>query len=877
MHTMQETKQADAALALILHAHDQENLSLDPQFVRALLSEVFDRAIEEHEFRAHLTDMVDIGVLEPLGEGSGISLEFADEGTERAKALAKDVPKSSRRKIEYLLEEYTDLSPDERRQFGQEVLGNLPAESTLDVQRATELSPDGYIANAILIDVDVSQEPLYYAEYHFDDPDSIEWPVTIHKVRNNFRKELGLGGSDWAFTWARDERHFRVISTHPLPSQANYYYSSLTRLTHEEVEGIPEGLGLKVIEEVLVDAIDDTLKEKGWHKERNKNLFVRYGDRSRRWAGSLRFTQYPAIDVGVETGANSDGEVPETLGLVADARTRQRVTVADWFASGHDAENLVQHANQLLDSAEEEDTVGAFEVLPERETCNLCHPERLEGTEEDPEQVYVTLPYKKDRTEPVLTENLAIQNDVLEDALGSSPRRPPTAINPDERIKRTFEWGHQHLPETLDVNHFGFRVRKGRVGVKDLAQSEKPMWKLRPPALSFDADKQGDAVSRDPRDIFQYGPYCGQRAVRLSALICPETLSRDQTAEFKKRLSEAYEDANLGTLLVDDARIITYSSNRLDPVRGGLQALRTDNDEPGVVVGIAPATSDGLYGGFKDAAAGIAGLACQHCKLGTAKQIANGSYSTAKLFALQVFLKSLEEDEIPWHLSKALPQRRTLYVGVGYSRYPQTDQEHTSFASITRDDGLQPRWEPLDFPMSPERYFDEVNADNLIEFLSNKVAHDPSIQRVAVLRHGDVYPAEIDAFTEAYEQEARRWDFDFIGLTETRLRLFERDPEPTNPEAGLLYVPAEDRCLLSMSTLPGDTVPEGSVRLLEARRALGQTPIEDIGREIYDQAFLNWGSPAKPPKDPLPVDLAEKMARLATRVNNPRVFEHFPL
>jgi hypothetical protein len=80
-----------------------------------------------------------------------------------------------------------------------------------------------------------------------------------------------------------------------------------------------------------------------------------------------------------------------------------------------------------------------------------------------------------------------------------------------------------------------------------------------------------------------------------------------------------------------------------------------------------------------------------------------------------------------------------------------------------------------------------------------------------------------------------------------------------------------------MSSLPGDTIPEGSVQLLEATRAVGETPIEDIGREIYDQAFLNWGSPAKPPKDPLPVDLAEKMARLATRVSDPRVFEHFPL
>jgi argonaute-like protein implicated in RNA metabolism and viral defense len=242
-----------------------------------------------------------------------------------------------------------------------------------------------------------------------------------------------------------------------------------------------------------------------------------------------------------------------------------------------------------------------------------------------------------------------------------------------------------------------------------------------------------------------------------------------------------------------------------------------------------------------------------------------------------VFLKSLGEGEIPWHLKEALPTQRTLYVGVGYSRYPSKDQEQTSFASITRDDGLQPRWEPLDFPLSPERYFDSVNAEELIGFLSNQVARDPSIERVVVLRHGDVYPAELEAFQEAYEQEERHWDFDFVGLTDTHLRLFERDPEPTNPESGLIYVPDEDRCLLSMSSLPGDTIPEGSVQLLEATRAVGETPIEDIGREIYDQAFLNWGSPAKPPKDPLPVDLAEKMARLATRVSDPRVFEHFPL
>lgn len=858
-------------LAFIFKKQRDAGLALEAGFARAVLSEVESRSVDQIEFRVACTSLVDSGVLEPL-VGEPPSLHWTDSGYELADSYSMRIDEALKRRVVAIVQEYARLPAEQREAYRLALLANVPVESRVLVRRAFPTDASQYSVNAAIVASRPSKRSFMVSRYRLEGAQRLKFQPKMDSVKERFLKELSLSPPDWAVAWVEEDETVTAVASASLPDSHPYYQARLVSVESSSAREIPTDRLDFLMGEVFLLGLQASAKAGGWNKERLGQVFYDFSARTRRRAEGVTFTEYPTMRVELlRLDASAGGRPASHLALVADPGWHQFVTVYDWTDSGLPVNALTEASTQF-----EED--GAFQILPELEPCSLRNPLEAGQVKRPDQKLDVELKYGG-KTRSVPADRIALRRDSLDFALEGPASRPKTALEPPKRLGRARAWLKEIVPSKLEMKGFEFKVIHSDPELSRFAPGAEGnrAWQLNPPRLQFYSPRQRGIGSTDPRALFTFGPFSGPRTVRLIGCLLPSDLDRERALQFIGKLGDAYASAGLGTLESGRCALLYYGGSNVEETQAGLRSLPVLGSSPEVVLIIGRDGVGATYGHGKDLVAGIAYRPSQFCYLSTAVKVADGSYPTAKGLALQTYLKTLGRGETPWQLGETVSKKRTLFVGIGYSRRLETGEEVSSHASLSLSEGVGITWKALGFSMRPRRYFDPALAESFIRFLEVEAAHYPGLERIVVLRRGDVYPAEVNAIKSKLHSAKIDWKLDFVGLSESNIRIFRKVEPPENPEAGLLFLLGENRCLLSVSALPNEEIPEGSVKLLELTRVIGSTPMSEIGREVYDQTFLCWGSPSKPPKVPLPLDLAEKVAELALLVSRPEVFDYFPL
>ena len=857
-------------LAFILKAMVGLKGGLDWRLARAVLSDVSESFIDDIEFRVICTSLVDRGILKPLMSDQ-VLLAWEDDGQEIASSYSKNNSDEVQRHIIGLVNEYKALPDKGRNEFLKSLLMNIPSESPITVRRATPADPGLFNTNVIVIDIERKSDMFNIAKYKVHDTDRLFYEWNIYKVKYKFIKEMALMPPQWITGWIESDDSYAIVSSRELPDSAPYYYAR--SVAYEKgAHYLPADRVQFIEKEVIIEAMREAADSQGWSKEQFNQVFFNFSDRTRIKQKGIWFTQYPTMTVELNRIQTSDGSSSRSsYALVADPGFHQRITIFDWIDSGLQMSTI----SELTDETEEE---YPFSILPDIGPCSIEEPIEKIYVSSPREEITVNPKYRKG---PIKVESglIAFNQDMLKKAFGGFPSRPRTSMKPPQRLSLTRDWLNRLFPMNFNMEGFKISVRDLSPSLEILSSipDKNVLWQLIPPKLTFNKSRQQKDTTMDPRSIFRYGPLDGPRTVHVAACAVPSSFSKGEMETFLSILSDVSMTARLTRLDTANCTKIIYDERNLDRLKTGIQSLPSPGEEREIILVIGRPTARKVYRASKDLAASVAERPCQFCKVSTARRIAKGSRMTAKLFALQMFIKTLRAGECPWKLAETVSKKRTLFIGVGYSRKPGTKEEYTSYASLSLSDGTDIHWRPLDFPVRPRRYLDPEMVDAFVDFLKVESARHPEIERIVLLRRGDVYPNEISSIEEKLQEAKVAWEFDFVGVTDSNIRIFKNAEPPENPGAGLLMLIGDDRCLISMSALPNVDVPEGSVRLLELNRAIGSTSISEIGREVYDQSFLCWGSPSKPPKAPLPLVLAEKVSGLELNVTRQEVFRFFPL
>lgn len=841
---------------------------LDYELLRACASEAMGAQYEDADFQLALANLVDLRIL--VQADRRFPLQLAQNGYSLAESHGATLVSEQRQHVVKFVLHAAQLAPAERIQLCHEVVASLPAEPFVAVRRAVPAETAKYAVNAAAVEISPTGEELYTATYILDGRDRLSFPTKLEKVRNRFIKDLDLKLPDWAVAWNEDEETFGVVSSRPLPVDMPYYQATIRANERGTVTQVPDARRAHVESTLLLGLLEDAMAGNGWRKLRFDADFVNPLDQSTQVVDGLRWTQNPLMRVEL-VSLDSKASEPESAryGIVADPGQRQVVTVSDWVISGQPIDALIAAIRSSQDHP-------ALQILPDADQCELTNPSQLRSVRSPRDELEVRLTFGN-RLLSIPAEMLALRKELLDTIFEAPPARPESALAPTVRLTQARSW-LATFPKHTRLLGFEIRLINSAASLAEVTLDSKGdlTWRLHPPQLRFNEARQRNTISTDPRALFKYGPSSPPRAVTLAAIVAPESLQEEELEALVQNLTDAYRNSNLGQLVGASCKIVRYPGRNIDGARNGLQALSLPKGEHEVILAIGY-PSDDVYGRAKDLCATVGRRPAQFCFLQTAKKIARGSFPTAKGLALQTYLKTLRSGDALWTLAEQPSSRTTVFVGVGYSKRPKTGDEATSHASLLMSDGVLLDWKAMGFSLRPRRYFDASHARAFIGFLDIEAANRPNVERFVVIRRGDVYPAEIDAIRSELERLAPKWTLDFVALTDSRIRIFQDSGKITNPESGLLHIVSEDRCLLSVSALPNEDVPGGSVRLMELKRAIGTTPIQDIGREIYDQAFLCWGSPSQPPRSPMPLDLAEKVAGLTTMANREEALKYFPL
>ncbi|MDG6913072.1 MAG: hypothetical protein JRN35_08355 [Nitrososphaerota archaeon] len=868
---MPEDLVATQYLAFILKKQIDTRLSPEIDLSRAVLSEMLGVNIDPIDFRVVCTALVDQGILKPL-TGDPPPFHLTDGGYDIADHFSRQVPEETKKRVVAITLEYEHLPAEQRPVYLKELMTTIPVESRVLVRRATPTDASRFTVNTILIEGALTGSESKGVRYRLENAERLSFPVKIETVKERLLRNLAVSAPHWAVGWVNEDQTISVVASINLQEVYSYYQATLVRVNDSSAESLSPIQKDNVIEDIMLQELQNLAKAHGWEKERFHRVFFNFSARERRTESGVSFTQYPTMRVELFTLSRlANGANEWHLALVADPGWHQYLTAFDWVKSGNSFDALLHSAKQFGDE-------DSFQLLPEREPCSLEETTNELRITSPNDMIRVRLRYPE-RTVAVPAERVALRKDFQDFAIGEFLPRPPTAITPPERLGGCRSWLSRVVPSSIELDGIRFRVIDPCPNLSMLTSHTggEHTWKLNPPKLLFYPQRQRDITTTDPRALFRFGPFSGPRLVRLACCILPSEFQEAQAYSFVDQLREAYASANLGGLDTRSCSFLYYSGTSVEDAQGGLSSLQYPYLSREVIVVVGSGEQGGVYGRGKDLVAAISHRPSQFCQQSTARRIAKGSYATAKGLALQTYLKTLKSGEVPWQLGETVSRKKTLFIGIGYSKNPESKEEVTSHASLSLSEGAGVRWMPLGFPMRPRRYFDPAVADTFIRFLKSEGGKYPGLERIVVLRRGEVYPREVDGVTTKLRELKVDWDLDFVGVTDSNIRVFQNATPPENPDSGLLLLLEENRCLLSVSALPNEEVPEGSVRLLELTRVIGSTPMSEIGREVYDQTFLCWGSPSKPPKVPLPLDIAEKVAELSLRVTRNEVLEHFPL
>ena len=482
-------------------------------------------------------------------------------------------------------------------------------------------------------------------------------------------------------------------------------------------------------------------------------------------------------------------------------------------------------------------------------------------------------------------ETITFSKDWIENNVGFIEKEDPT-LSPYQRFKRVRNYFRKYFPR-IKTNFCEIEFNEQMLNLNQLNEFIRRSYRLLPPILSFskrDIMKQ----TNDPRGIFKYGGYVGEKNIYITKIICPQHISNDDIEEFLISLKRVY-DASFGTLEYDsmDNIRLPYSQSILNmsrmKVRDILKSkissitLQKKENYVSMVIVVTPNRKNVLHYYTRELIINYWETADQHLKLSTFKKIKHSDLPIARAFALQLYIKSLRSDEESWILRYPSDKNgETIYCGVGYSMRAEKEDKPKKGVGVFAICDAQGKYTfQKNLSLSQASYYlSEELLFKIFEFIKEKI-HEVDFKRIVLYKKGHLTTRE-KATARKFIDEIRKIDYwkdkniDVITVEESLQRLFKiKNNKIYNVDSGTTLVLNNDESLICSSGHPERGVGQGTTKLLKLRKELASSEkeISELTSEYYDRIFLNWMSPVTPSKYPPELNISSNIAEIIKEVD----------
>ncbi len=232
---------------------------------------------------------------------------------------------------------------------------------------------------------------------------------------------------------------------------------------------------------------------------------------------------------------------------------------------------------------------------------------------------------------------------------------------------------------------------------------------------------------------------------------------------------------------------------------------------------------------------------------------------------MKLVIKNLKEGEAIWILanSAGLSKEKTLFIGIGFSRYPRVGKISKCAAVLHDSHGDRVSWRVFSTPQ--ERTITKQWFNTLLLRIRDIVEKEkPS--KLVFYRTGTMYSTELDAVGTSLKEcdwlDSIKPSFISI-LDGNNRRIYMDDNAYKNVPPGYALIINEKEGILSTSNYDAQDLKQGTVVPIHLKIEVGDENIIDVLKEYHDQTYLNWRAPETTAKHPLVIKIAERFAELS--------------
>jgi len=467
------------------------------------------------------------------------------------------------------------------------------------------------------------------------------------------------------------------------------------------------------------------------------------------------------------------------------------------------------------------------------------------------------------------SEMVYIDKNSLKDAYGFIPKRKPKYENLDERFNK-IEYLLSSFKSYRDENsdkYFALNFIENSPNLNTLINLNgfKESIQISQPFLEFFRG----AISIEPLDVFNssFGPFCGKKNLIITHLLLPTTISDRQIDSFCDAMHRIFNGLNLGTLNKNaDIKVKKYDPNsNIHALESKIREFDKINNPNAIGIAVIPDENDSYYYPLKRLFPVKTGTPLQIIKHSSFDRLISSTFLGSKLLAMNIFIKSLKINEAAWILatSAGLSKEKTLFIGIGFSQYPQ-EKKIGKCATVMHDShGAKITWKVFATPQQG-RTIDVIWFDTLLN-RTRDIIDDEKPSRIVFYRTGSFFPKEMDALQIAIKKCP--WlssiKISFISILDgSNCRFFKRNDKNLNLPAGYGIIINEREAFLSTSNYDNRGLRQGTVIPVRIKLEFGNDTIIDILKEYHDLTYLNWQAPITTAKRPLIVTIADRFAEL---------------
>ncbi len=467
-------------------------------------------------------------------------------------------------------------------------------------------------------------------------------------------------------------------------------------------------------------------------------------------------------------------------------------------------------------------------------------------------------------------EMVYIDRFSLERHFGGSVERKIKASIPKERFSTTKDlfFSMKNVNPPYQKRFVKINFERYTPSVSNLIEfgAVETAIRIRPPMLEFESG----AVSSDPLDIFSdgYNPICGRKKLTISYIIAPNNLGEADFNKFIQHINRAFKSYNFGEISrSQNLSTILYDPNAdISELEDKIRELGSKQSE-NIALGIIPNRRSKHYFAIKRLFPMRTKTPIQLVRLETYQDIINKRFRGFQMLCLKILVKSLKEGETIWRLSNSagLSQESSLYIGIGFSRFPREKKVSKCAAVIHDSRGSKISWKIFATPQ--ERMITTQWFKALLRNIRDVIEQEkPS--RLVFYRTGTLYPRERQIIQDVIENFP--WlssiKISFVSILDGSNHRFYTYHKGRNKygniPSGYALIKDEKEAFLSTSNYDDRELKHGTVVPVRLKLEFGSDKITDIVKEYHDQTYVYWLAPLTTTKTPLVITVADKFAEL---------------